>query len=192
MHSASTIRLMLPYLWDPYLVLHAMLLPGCCCCCTQILLQVQQMSSLPQSQQYKGLWDALRQIPSREGGFAVSRGTGGSSSSMQQHATAATRSSMQQQQQQVAASSITAADAAAAAAYELVVSREHHGLWVCWGRIFSRPKEGMALRDSVQVVLADVSSAAAAADDTYAVVAQGADSGVHLTQAGLAAAAAEA
>uniref|UniRef100_A0A383VTZ2 ADP,ATP carrier protein n=1 Tax=Tetradesmus obliquus TaxID=3088 RepID=A0A383VTZ2_TETOB len=43
----------------------------------KILLQVQQMSSLPQQQQYKGLWDALRRIPSREGGIAaLYRGNG--------------------------------------------------------------------------------------------------------------------
>lgn len=37
----------------------------------QILLQVQQMSSLPQQERYKGLWDALRKIPQREGGVQV-------------------------------------------------------------------------------------------------------------------------
>lgn len=41
------------------------------CLVSQILLQVQQMSSLPQSQQYKGIWDALRRIPLREGGVKV-------------------------------------------------------------------------------------------------------------------------
>lgn len=37
----------------------------------QILLQVQQMSSIPKHQQYKGLFDALRRIPHREGGIQV-------------------------------------------------------------------------------------------------------------------------
>ena len=49
---------------------------GCCCWCVcfcaQILLQVQQMSSMPQQQQYKGLLDALRRIPQQEGGVKVS------------------------------------------------------------------------------------------------------------------------
>jgi hypothetical protein len=47
----------------------------------QILLQVQQMSSLPQSEQYKGLWDALRRIPLREGGLQVKNSNSNSSSS---------------------------------------------------------------------------------------------------------------
>jgi hypothetical protein len=37
----------------------------------QILLQVQQMSSMPQQEQYRGLVDALRRIPQREGGIQV-------------------------------------------------------------------------------------------------------------------------
>jgi hypothetical protein len=41
-------------------------------CVLQILLQVQQMSSMPQQQQYKGLLDALRRIPQQEGGLKVS------------------------------------------------------------------------------------------------------------------------
>lgn len=43
----------------------------CMCLLLQILLQVQQMSSLPPSQRYKGTWDALRRIPQREGGLKV-------------------------------------------------------------------------------------------------------------------------
>lgn len=43
----------------------------------KILLQVQQMSSLPQQERCKGLWDALRKIPQREGGVqALYRGNG--------------------------------------------------------------------------------------------------------------------
>lgn len=43
----------------------------CLLCDCQILLQVQQMSSMPQQERYKGLWDALRRVPQREGGIQV-------------------------------------------------------------------------------------------------------------------------
>lgn len=39
----------------------------------QILLQVQQMSKLPTSDRYKGVWDALKRIPQREGGIKVTK-----------------------------------------------------------------------------------------------------------------------
>lgn len=43
----------------------------------KILLQVQQMSKLPTSDRYKGVWDALKRIPQREGGIkALYRGNG--------------------------------------------------------------------------------------------------------------------
>jgi hypothetical protein len=37
----------------------------------QILLQVQHMSKTPADQQYKGLMDAFRRIPARQGGWKV-------------------------------------------------------------------------------------------------------------------------
>ena len=36
-------------------------------CWLQILLQVQAMSAVPQQEKYKGLVDALKRIPQREG-----------------------------------------------------------------------------------------------------------------------------
>jgi hypothetical protein len=50
----------------------------------QIMLQVQQMSSMPQQQQYKGLLDALRRIPQQEGGVRV-RQTAAHTAAHQQH-----------------------------------------------------------------------------------------------------------
>jgi hypothetical protein len=44
---------------------------SCAPAALQILLQVQQMSSIPKNQQYRGLFDALRKIPHREGGIQV-------------------------------------------------------------------------------------------------------------------------
>lgn len=38
----------------------------------QIILQTQTQSSLPADQRFTGLWDALRRIPQREGGWLVS------------------------------------------------------------------------------------------------------------------------
>jgi hypothetical protein len=37
----------------------------------QILLQVQQMSSVPPGEQYKGMLDVLRRIPKQQGGLTV-------------------------------------------------------------------------------------------------------------------------
>jgi hypothetical protein len=59
-----------------------LLLP--CWSYVQILLQVQQMSSMPQQQQYKGLVDALRRIPQQEGGVRV-RHTAAHTSAHQTH-----------------------------------------------------------------------------------------------------------
>jgi hypothetical protein len=67
----------------------------------QIMLQVQQMSSMPQQQQYKGLLDALRRIPQQEGGVRVRQTAAHAAahqtdaSAQQLHAAAAVRELLQ-------------------------------------------------------------------------------------------------